>query len=305
MALKPILEPGLQLKTTPGSLTLVVYVAVGLPPAGGASRTAGQLVLYPVDALRTMAQSRAGSAMGTWALLRSLGPAKLLSGCATTSGFALLVGGLQFAIVGQLTPRLGLLGASACGAVGSCVASVPQEVLKQRLIMGVYPSFIAGVRTIARADGLRGFYAGWLPTAARNVPFVVTTFTAYGALKDATLQRRRAALSAGSSPRRAAQLSPGDNLLLGVASALLGGLVTQPMDVVKTRWMTQSASAAAPYTSVGNCVATMWRAEGWTSFYRGLPQRSLYMGPLWAIQFAANGWISERMLAANDVTNDK
>jgi solute carrier family 25 S-adenosylmethionine transporter 26 len=247
-----------------------------------------------------MAQSRAGSTMGTWPLLQALGPAKLVSGCATTSSFALLVGGLQFAIVGALTPRLGLLGASACGAVGSCVASVPQEVLKQRLIMGVYPSFAAGVLAIARTDGLRGFYAGWLPTAARNVPFVVTTFTAYGAFKDATLQRRRAQLSAaGSSQYPTAKLSMCDNVLLGVASALLGGLVTQPMDVVKTRWMTQTASAAAPYTSVSNCVATMWRTEGWASFYRGLPQRSLYMGPLWAIQFAANGWISERMLTAN------
>jgi hypothetical protein len=70
-----------------------------------------------------------------------------------------------------------------------------------------------------------------------------------------------------------------------------------PFDVVKTRMMTQAAATgAAPYASVLDCVRTMAATEGLASFYQGLLQRSLYMGPLWAIQFAANGWICDAMM---------
>jgi solute carrier family 25 S-adenosylmethionine transporter 26 len=68
--------------------------------------------------------------------LSELGVRVLFSGCATTSAFALAVGALQFAIFGALQPRVGVLGASVAGALGSCIASVPQEVIKQRLVTG-------------------------------------------------------------------------------------------------------------------------------------------------------------------------
>ena len=72
--------------------------------------------------------------------------------------------------------------ASACAALASCSVTVPQEVIKQRLATGIYPSFVAAVRSIAATDGARGFFVGALPTCARNVPFVVVTFTVFGAL---------------------------------------------------------------------------------------------------------------------------
>eukprot|EP00325_Prymnesiales_sp_UTEX-LB-985_P010013 CAMPEP_0174704916 /NCGR_PEP_ID=MMETSP1094-20130205/8323_1 /TAXON_ID=156173 /ORGANISM="Chrysochromulina brevifilum, Strain UTEX LB 985" /LENGTH=79 /DNA_ID=CAMNT_0015903017 /DNA_START=1467 /DNA_END=1706 /DNA_ORIENTATION=+ len=60
--------------------------------------------------------------------------------------------------------------------------------------------------------------------------------------------------------------------------------------------MTQAATSAAPYASLADCVGTMWRTEGGaTAFYAGLKQRSVYMGPLWAIQFAANARLSSAL----------
>ena len=38
-----------------------------------------------------------------------------------------------------------------------------------------------GALVVSR-DGARGFFVGALPTCARNVPFVVVTFTVFGAL---------------------------------------------------------------------------------------------------------------------------
>jgi len=251
--------------------------------AGGSARMLAQMLMYPADALRTLAQTRSGAKT-----LSDLGAGVLLSGCCTTSAFALAVGGLQFAIVGALTSTTGILGASVCGGIGSCVVSIPQEVIKQRLVTGIYPTFGVAVAAIFRDEGIRGFYTAALPTMSRNVPFVVSTFCTFSALERRQLRGRDGA-----------SLTPVENLGIGTSSALFSGLLTQPFDVVKTRMMTQAATTAAPYRGVLDCVRTMAVTEGPTSFYRGLIQRSVYMGPLWAIQFAANGWISNAMLKRN------
>ena len=65
------------------------------------------------------------------------------------------------------------------------------------------------------------------------------------------------------------------------------------VDVVKTRMMTQAASSLPPYKSVGDCIATIARDEGPRTFYTGLPQRSAYMGPLWALQFAGHDYLTK------------
>jgi solute carrier family 25 (mitochondrial S-adenosylmethionine transporter), member 26 len=247
--------------------------------AGGTARATAQLLLYPADALRTLAQTRAGSKT-----LSDLGAKALMSGAGTTSAFAYGIGALQFAAVSQFTPMFGPLGASAVGAVASCVVSVPQEVIKQRLVTGIYPNFGAAVRTIWASQGVRGFYTGWGPTVSRNVPFVVCTFTTFATL-ERQLKRKR-----GES-----QLDFASSVQLGVASAVAAACLTQPIDVVKTRMMTQAASSAAPYTSVKDCVQTMLRTEGASSFFAGLKQRTVYAGPLWAMQFGLNAWFSDRL----------
>ena len=51
--------------------------------AGGSARFGAQLIMYPADALRTLAQTRTGAKT-----LADLGYKTLISGCATTSSFA-------------------------------------------------------------------------------------------------------------------------------------------------------------------------------------------------------------------------
>lgn len=240
--------------------------------AGGTARALSQALLYPADALRTLAQTRSGAKS-----LKELGAKTLVSGCATTSAFAYGIGAIQFGVIGTATPLYGALCASVCGAVASCVVSVPQEVIKQRLMVGIYPSFRVAVATIWREEGARGFYTGWLPTVSRNVPFVVCTFTLFDALERRCLRARD-----GTT------LTAPEAMRIGVLSALAAGFVTQPVDVVKTRLMTQAATASAPYNGVVDCVATMWRTEGPRSLFTGLGQRAIYTGPMWATQFSLN-----------------
>lgn len=243
--------------------------------AGGTSRALAQALLYPVDALRTLAQTRDGRT------LRDVGANALLRGCAQTSSFALLTGGLQFGIFGMVNPKYGPLVASACGAAGSCVVSVPQEVIKQRLVTGVYSSFREAVRKIWQSEGALGFYSGWRPTMSRNVPFVVTTFTSRDVLKSRILKYKQQQDNIDGK----VSLSPMENIGIGITSALIAGLLTQPIDVIKTRMMTQAASKALPYTSALDCASSILRTEGWRKLYSGFGQRSIYMCGLWGITF--------------------
>ena len=87
-------------------------------------------------------------------------------------------------------------------------------------------------------------------------------------------------------------LTVAENLVIGIISSLVGATLTHPADVVKTRMMTQAASKALPYSSTMDCVKTIWNTEGIRAFYSGFVQRSVYMGPLWSIQFALNGKIT-------------
>lgn len=240
--------------------------------AGGVSRALAQAILYPVDALRTLAQTRDGRT------LADVGMQALVKGCAQTSSFALFTGAFQFGIFGIVNPRYGPLVASACGAAGSCLVSVPQEVIKQRLITGVYSNFREAASTILKTEGILGFYSAWKPTVSRNVPFVITTFTCRDVLRRQLKMTRQ-------KHTQAADLGKLDNLSIGIMSALVAGFVTQPIDVVKTRMMTQAASKAVPYSSAFDCALTVLRTEGWQKLYSGIAQRSIYMCGLWGMTF--------------------
>lgn len=204
--------------------------------------------------------------------------------------FAFPTGAIQFTVFAgvkkYLTNIVGNQGAtgtavamasSACASIASCAVGVPQEVLKQRLVTNIYPNFRTAVKTIMSTEGVKGFYTGWGPTVARNLPYVVITFTTFNHWKTQELKRRQ---SEG--------LDTASSLKFGMGSAVLGCIVTQPIDVVKTRMMTQAASNLIPYTSPFNCIADIIKTEGMGAFFAGFPPRVAYIAPLWAAQFMLN-----------------
>lgn len=246
--------------------------------AGGAARAVSQMTLYPIDAMRTLAQTRDGRT------LKDVGMSALVRGCTTTSAFALFMGSIQFAVFGACRDTVGPLAASAAGAVGSCVISVPQEVIKQRLVTGVYSSFRQAVATIYKTEGILGFYSAWRPTMLRNVPFVMTTFTSMDIMKRRIIKK---------DTNGKTELTLLENLTIGISAAMVGVLLTNPADVIKTRMMTQAASIEVPYTSAMNCFTTVLKKEGPFAFFAGVKQRSAYVCLLWGVTFALNGRIAD------------
>jgi solute carrier family 25 S-adenosylmethionine transporter 26 len=170
--------------------------------AGGSARAISQFSTYPFDALRTISQTRKGAKT-----LRELGTSKLLAGSVSTSLFAFPLGAVQFTVFGTvkkiLSPIVGntaasagitgtavAIASSACASLASCAVGVPQEVLKQRLVTNIYPNFGTAVQTIWKTEGLKGFYVGWGPTIARNLPYIVITFTTFNHWKTQELKKR-------------------------------------------------------------------------------------------------------------------
>ena len=243
--------------------------------AGGVGRSVAQMTLYPIDALRTLAQTRDGRTIA------DVGLSSLARGCISTSTFALFMGGIQFAVYEGCRKNFGPLLSSAASAVSSCIVSVPQEVIKQRLVTGVYPSFREAVSTIYSTEGVRGFYSAWRPTMARNVPFVIATFVTMDYLKSRRLRE---------TGRQ--DLTLKENVVVGMSSALMACFATQPADVVKTRMMTQAASNMAPYKSAFDCLSSIIETEGPLTLYAGWKQRSVYLCSLWGITFAINGQVN-------------
>jgi hypothetical protein len=87
------------------------------------------------------------------------------------------------------------------------------------------------LRSVSRAEGLRGLTAGLLPTLARDVPFSGLYLMFYERLKQAAAATLMP--SGGLSP----QAATGEvvHLGCGLMAGVLASLVTQPADVVKTR----------------------------------------------------------------------
>jgi len=259
--------------------------------AGAFARVAAQCVMYPADALKTLAQVRGGSAVPL-----SITPALLIKGSITTSAMALPAGAIQFSVfpfmkrlcTSLLPPWFSITFIEMVSAgVASVLASVfqsPQELLKQRIQTGLYPSFASGLVTLTKEEGLAGWFTGFLPTLARNMPMVVIVFTSFARLK------------ALYKTRTGREVSSGESMLLG---ALAGGVavgLTQPIDVIKTRLMTQALSSQTPYTGPVDCMLRIAAEEGLHTFYAGLVPRLVYIAPFSAIQFAVNAKAKQLLL---------
>ncbi|KAK7203696.1 mitochondrial carrier domain-containing protein [Myxozyma melibiosi] len=138
----------------------------------------------------------------------------------------------------------------ASGFIGDFAASfiyVPSEVLKTRLqLQGRYnnPHFQSGynykgtfdaIKTIIRQEGWPTLFFGYKATLVRDLPF--------SALQLAFYERFRSAAQALEGTEN---LGYWEELLTGAAAGGISGVMTTPLDVIKTRIQTQSDAQQQP-----------------------------------------------------------
>jgi len=272
--------------TTPG-LTPTGTFQVGLA-AGAVAGTAVDVVLFPLDTFKTRVQAAGTAAVARSALLRGLyagiAPAVIASAPAAAAFFG-TYDALKRVLAdsipdghGRAAPVAHML-AAAGGDVASSTVRAPFEVVKQRLQAGLHATSADAVRSVWRTSGARGFYAGYGSLVLRELPFDALQFPLYEALKT-----RWAASRARAGYPNEGRLQTWQTSACGSAAGAVSAAVTTPLDVVKTRMMTQKAGTV-PYKGVVDGLTRIAREEGVAALAAGMLPRVVWIALGGAIFF--------------------
>ncbi|KAI1193666.1 mitochondrial carrier [Nemania serpens] len=159
-------------------------------------------------------------------------------------------------------PRNVLAGFGA-GVTESLLAVTPTESIKTTLIddrKAAHPrlrGFLHAVPVIARERGLRGFFQGLVPTAARQSANSAVRFGSYTSLKQL----------AESYTAPGEKLGTVATFGIGSVAGAITVAVTQPLDTIKTRM--QSIEARQVYGNSARCAALIFKHEGVLTFWSG------------------------------------
>jgi hypothetical protein len=204
-----------------------------------------------------------------------------------------------------------VLAGAFAGFVASSVKA-PVDMIKKRCQAGVSKNVFTAVTTIASQARGRGplpivasFYTGWTSSVAYDVPYNAIQFAILENIKRLhryQLRRAEAKLNQGSLPdtnRKKLPLSPRANMVIGAATGALTSLVTEPLDVVKTRMMTQqrAGSLLKPgitlYKGWRHGLVTIVKEEGVAALWKGSFPRLVWVAGSGAIWYSTYATVSQ------------
>ena len=167
-----------------------------------------------------------------------------------------------------------LVCAVLAGSVSSAVAT-PTDVIKVRMqskaVPGVGGSIYRMFRSIKTTEGVGGLWSGVYPTSQRAALVAGVQLPVYDYTK--------AVLCSGTSPPMCDGV--GCHLMSSTIAASCAAMVSNPVDVVRTRLMVQRQTV---YRSALQCGLYTVSTEGVAALYRGLIPAFARMGP-WNIIF--------------------
>ncbi|CAM6082305.1 unnamed protein product [Calypogeia fissa] len=170
--------------------------------------------------------------------------------------------------------------AAAFGNIAASVVRVPPEIIKQRVQAGIYRDVLGAIQAVYARDGLTGFYRGYTAMVLRDVPYSALQFLTFEVLKKER-QKLRVRRNKNEESKRGKDLM--NDLWMGAIAGAVASSLTTPLDVVKTRIMTQTPAGSIAYTGLGNTVKQIWAEEGFMGFTRGMAPRVLYKVPASAV----------------------
>lgn len=256
------------------------------------------MCLHPLDTVKTKLQTKGASEIYSSALdavvktFQSKGILGFYSGVSaviigSTASSAVYFGTCEFgkSVLSKLPNYPSVLIPPTAGAMGNIVSSaimVPKELITQRMQAGAKGRSWEVLLRILERDGVLGLYAGYSATLLRNLPAGVLSYSSFEYLKAAVLLRTKKA-----------HLEPIQSVCCGALAGAISASLTTPLDVVKTRLMTQGHGeavnkvAAAMVTGVSDTVKQILKEEGWVGFTRGMGPRVLYSACFSAIGYFA------------------
>lgn len=195
------------------------------------------------------------------------------------------------------------------GSVGDTLGSfvyVPCEVMKQRMqvqgtkttwgsviingtartrpgpqMYGYYAGMFQAGCSIWKEQGLKGLYAGYWSTLARDVPFSGLMVTSYEALKDLAEHGKQKWIPNSDYNVN----SSVEGLVLGGLAGGFSAYLTTPLDVIKTRLQVQGSNSS--YNGWLDAIHRIWMTEGVKGMFRGSIPRIVWYIPASALTFMA------------------
>ncbi|KAI0475369.1 mitochondrial carrier [Xylariaceae sp. FL0804] len=219
--------------------------------AGALAATATHGGATPIDVVKTRIQvddSLKGHNMlrAGRSIVAKEGASALLTGFGPTAVGYLVQGGAKFAgyeyfkkrfidLVGSpdaaVRHRTAIyLGASASAEFFADIALCPLEATRIRLVSqrGYAPGLAGGFARLAREEGLRGFYSGFVPLLAKQVPYAVGQFSVHEAAVEV--------LYRAMGPERRARLTrledTGVELASGIVAGAAAAVLSHPADTL-------------------------------------------------------------------------
>lgn len=175
--------------------------------------------------------------------------------------------------------------AGAGGGLVASIATCPLDVIKTKLqaqqaVHGThtYQGVAGTVRTILKHDGFRGLYRGLGPTILGYLPTWAIYFAMYDGIKNYFGEKPLGGVSPrqvypAAQPKGYQPLAREHPWSLHILSAMAAGatstMCTNPLWVIKTRFMTQPREERR-YKHTLDAALTIYRSEGWRAFFRGL-----------------------------------
>lgn len=143
---------------------------------------------------------------------------------------------------------------------------MPVTVLKVRYESDYYAyrSLYGAGRDILRTEGIRGLFAGFGATAARDAPYAGLYVLFYEQLK-----RDLASFTSSGSGEEARMSSSSVNFVSGAAAAGMATAITNPFDAVKTRLQLMPTK----YGNMMRAARLMVQEDGVRSLFGGLGLR--------------------------------
>ncbi|KZT73964.1 mitochondrial carrier [Daedalea quercina L-15889] len=171
--------------------------------------------------------------------------------------------------------------AGAGGGLVASVATCPLDVIKTRLQAqrhahgtNSYEGVVATFKSVLKHNGIRGLYRGLGPTILGYLPTWAIYFAVYDGIKErfggkqAVQHIYPAAQAKGYQPF--AREHPWSlHILSAMAAGATSTICTNPLWVIKTRFMTQPFEEKR-YRHTLDAALTIYRTEGWRAFFRGL-----------------------------------
>lgn len=190
----------------------------------------------------------------------------------------------------QLNDSFSHLTAGLIGDFVSSIVYVPSEVLKSRLqLQGRYNNahFYSGynyknlrhaIKTIVQEEGWGTLYFGYKATLVRDLPFSALQFTFYEKF------RQWAFILEGKLVHKD-DITVINEIITGAAAGGLAGIITTPLDVIKTRLQTQypaskestgAARASVLTNSIAKNLQLIYQRESAWNLFNGVGPRFVW-----------------------------